>query len=452
MKRIRRPLAVLLALCFLVGSPLSAAAKRISFIRDAEIENTIRTFATPIFEAAGLNPSSVEIYLVNDSSINAFVAGGQKLFIHSGLLMQSDTANQVIGVIAHEVGHIQGGHLVRVHDAMRQATAESILAMVVGLAAAVATGRGDMGTAVAAGGQDAALRSFLRYSRTQEGAADSAAMRLLDATGQSSQGLLEFFRKLEDQELLAVGRQDPYLRTHPLSRDRMIAIENHLRHSRHSQAADDPALDAMHARMIAKLRGFIEPATVTFRRYPDNDESIEARYARTLAYHKSNNLDATLREIDSLISERPDDPYFHELKGQVLFERGRVDGALRSYERAATLAPSEALIRVELARVQLATEDPRQFEPAIRNLRAALFRERTNPSVWKELAIAYGRNGQMGESAWAMAEAAARRENWAEARHHASKAEGMLPQGSSEWLQSQDIIAQAQRAEARQKR
>jgi predicted Zn-dependent protease len=290
LQRILRSLILLVITVSLGLQPAVSVAAEVPIIRDTEIENTIRTWATPVFRAAGLDPSAVDIFIVNDKGINAFVAGGQKLFLNTGLLMQSDNANQVIGVIAHEVGHIQGGHLARVHDALHGATVESILALVLGVAAGIASGRPEVGQAIIAGGQDAALRSLLRYSQTQEGAADSAAVRLLDATGQSSRGLLEFLRTMEDQELLSVGRQDPYLRSHPLTRDRISAIEAHVRRSSHADAAGPEAFDAMYARMVAKLTAFLEPASTTFRRYPESDQSAVARYAHAVAWYRKADL------------------------------------------------------------------------------------------------------------------------------------------------------------------
>jgi predicted Zn-dependent protease len=439
LQRILRSLIFLVIMVPLGLQPAVSLAAGIPIIRDTEIENTVRTWSTPIFRAAGLDPSAVEIYIINDKGINAFVAGGQKLFLNTGLLMQSDDANQVIGVIAHEVGHIEGGHLARVHDAMRGATVESIIALVLGAAAGVATGRPDVGAAIAAGGQDAARRSFFRYSQTQEGAADSAAMRLLDATGQSSQGLLDFLRTMEDQELLAVGRQDPYLRSHPLTRDRINALETHVGRSRHTDAPNPQGFDAMHARMEAKLTAFLEPASTTFRRYPESDQSTVARYAHAIAWFRSGNLAKALQAIDALIAAHPEDPHFHELKGQMLFESGRPAEAIGPYRAAVQLLPAKPLLRFELARVQLALNDPRLIEEAIVNLRTGLTREPGSASAWRQLAIAYGRDGQMGESALALAEEALLQGRPDEAVYHAGKAERLLASGSRSWLQAKDI-------------
>ncbi|MEM7653193.1 MAG: M48 family metalloprotease, partial [Pseudomonadota bacterium] len=279
-------------------APSAASGQGLRLIRDAEIEDTIRTYATPLFTIAGLEPSAVDIILVNDRALNAFVAGGQRLFMNSGLLMRAETPNQVIGVIAHEVGHISGGHLVRSRDALNRATTQQIVSILAGLAAAVASGRGDVGVGVLSGGQDVALRSLLQYSRAQESAADQAGVRYLDQTGQSSRGLLEFFKILGGQELLLSSSQDPYLRTHPLTRERVSFIESHVEQSRYSENQDTPDNLRRHARMRAKFQGFLDP-TGAFRDYPSNDQSVPARYARSIAYYRSSDARSALLEIDS---------------------------------------------------------------------------------------------------------------------------------------------------------
>ena len=262
----------------------------IELIRDTEIENTIRAYSTPIFLAAGLDPSAVRIYLVNDKQINAFVAGGQNLFINTGLILQSRDAGQVIGVIAHEAGHIAGGHLARVHDALANATAEMILAMVLGAAAAAASGNPAVGGAVMSGGQNIGVRNLLAYTRTQEASADAAAMRFLDSTQQSAKGLLSFFDTLNQQEALTTARQDPYLRTHPLTQERIAALSDFVAHSPYSNTPVKPEFEEEHRRMLAKLRAFTDNPTMTLRRYPETDRSVEGRYARAIAGYPARQL------------------------------------------------------------------------------------------------------------------------------------------------------------------
>lgn len=425
------------------AAPSPARAQKISLIRDAEVENTIRLFATPLFQAAGLNAADVRIHLVNDASLNAFVAGGQRLFINTGLILQSKHAGQVIGVIAHETGHIAGGHLARMEDQLRKATAQQIIAMVLGGAAAIGTGRGDVGGAIIMGGAGAGLGSFLGYSRTQESAADNAAMDFLNRSQQSSRGLLEFMEVLEKQELLSAARQDPYLRTHPLSRERVEALRQHVAKSPFSGRPPAPEIEYWYRRMHAKLLAFLFPLGHTLRRYPESDASLEARYARAVAYYRVPELDKALSLIDGLITEHPDDPYFHELQGQMLFENGRGKEALGPYRRAVELLPNSELLRAELARVQIETQEPEQLGPAIENLRIALRGDRTQPFYWRQLAIAYGRRGDTAQSALALAEEAMLLGRTEEASYHAGKAQQTLPRGSPGWLQAQDILEAA---------
>ncbi|MCH7693330.1 MAG: M48 family metalloprotease [Proteobacteria bacterium] len=441
------PVAVSVFAAACLWAPAEAGAQKLSFIRDAEIENTIRTYAAPLFQAAGLEPSDVRIYLVNDRSLNAFVAGGQRLFINTGLIMRSKHAGQVIGVIAHETGHIAGGHLSRLHAAIANSTAQSILALVIGAAAAIGTGRGDVGAAIVAGGQSMGLRSFLHYNRTQESAADQAALRFLDATGQSSRGLLEFMELLGAQDLLSADRQDPYLRTHPLSRERVDAVQAHLSRSPNRDKAQPARIQELHRRMLAKLYAFLEPVPRTLRRYAESDTGLAARYARAIAYYRKPDLGKALPLIDGLIAERPEDPYFHELKGQMLFENGRAAEALKPYETAVRLLPRSPLLRRGLAQVQLELGDPALLEPAIRNLRAAVQRDAEAPFTWRQLAIAYGRRGDMGMSAVALAEEALLKGDARQARYHAGKAGKLLPRGSIGWLQAQDILQAAKKKE-----
>lgn len=426
----------------LPGSGVAVAQQQqsISLIRDTEIENIIRGYATPVFLAAGLDPTVVRIYIVNDRQINAFVAGGQNLFINSGMLLQSSDPSQVIGVIAHEAGHIAGGHLSRVHDALARGTAESILAMVLGAAAALA-GRPDIGVAVMSGGQSIALRNFLQYTRTQEGAADAAAMQYLNATRQSARGLLSFLEVLSSQELLVPTRQDPYLRTHPLSSDRIQALAEFISSSPYSDVPVPAELKRQHQRLLAKLRAFLEDPATTRGRYPASDSSEEARYARAIAHHRASDFKAALAAVDQLIADFPADPYYHELKGQMLFETAKPREAVAAYSDAARLLPESPMIRLDLARAQMATNDDALLPAAIDNLKASLAREPNRPFVWRQLATALGRRGDEAGSALALAEESMLLNKPVDARYHAGKAERLLPVGSPGWLQAQDIIA-----------
>ncbi|MEX2311593.1 MAG: M48 family metalloprotease [Rhodospirillales bacterium] len=422
------------------SASLPARAQGISLIRDAEIEDTIRTMATPLFQVAGLNPESVSIHLVNDKTLNAFVADGQRLFINTGLLMRADNAQQVIGVIAHETGHMSGGHLSRIGKAQEMGTTTALIATILGAAAGIATGRGDVAGAVISGGVGAAGRGFLSFTRSQENSADQAALKFLDATEQSAQGLLEFMQILEGQELLSATNQDPYARTHPLTEDRIDAIRAHISRSAYSKTPEDPAVQQAFARAKAKLVGYFDQPALTLRQFPTSDDSVPARYARAFAYSKIPEPENALAELDSLLQTIPDDPYFLELKAQVLFESGKIDAAIPPFRRAVEILPEEPLLRNEFARVLIESQRKEDLEEAVKQLKISLSRDKNSASAWRQLGIAYGKLGDVGRSSLALAEEALMRGTEAEVKFHAGRAAELFPRGSPEWLQAEDLL------------
>ena len=404
-----RIVSIALAACLLAGSAAPGLAQegRIRLLRDAEIEHTIRIYATPLFNAAGLDPSAISVYLIDDNRLNAFVAGGMNIFINSGLLMRSKDPLEVMGVIAHETGHIAGGHLARTQDALRTASIESILAAVLGAAAAVVGGGAgsDVGAAVITGGTSMAQRSLLQYSRAQEAAADQAGVSYLERAGYSSRGLLDFMGVLAGEEALLPDNQDPYLRSHPLTRERIDSLQNFVDHrSRFSDKPVPPELVAMHGRMLGKLIGYLEPLGRVLHRYPDSDQSLEARYARAIAYYRASDTQKSLNLLDQLQAEYPEDAYFWELRGQILFENGRIGELVEAYQKSVDLDPTEPLLRLGLAQSQLETERPELAKPALAHLEEVVRREPRNSFAWRLLAIAYGRTDQLGMAALALSE------------------------------------------------
>lgn len=442
--------AVLLLVALVPGY---ASAQALEFIRDAEIENTIRMYATPLFQQAGVDPSAVQIHLVKENQINAFVAEGLNLFINTGLIVRTEHAGQLVGVIAHECGHIAGGHLVKGAGAMENAGYTSLATMILGAAAAVASGRGDVGSAIMMGGNEIAERSYLAFSRTIEGSADAAGLSFLDNLHQSARGFLEFMELLGDQELLVTARQDPYVRTHPLTRDRVEEVRAHVEKSPWSDVPVPPAYVEPHRRMKAKLIAFMEPPASTLYRYKEDDTSLEARYARAIAYYRKPDLDHAIPLIDGLIAERPQDPYFHELKGQMLFENGRPKEAVPEYKLSVKYLSDNALLREELGQVELETDDPAQLSDAKEQLSFVTERETDNAGSWRLLATAYGRMGDETMAAASMAEYALLVGRWDEALHDAIKALKNLKKGTPTELRMQDVRAQAeqQREAARQR-
>ena len=447
--------AILLIISVLaLGLPSYARAQGqgISFIRDAEIENTIRIFSAPLFRSVGLEPEDVKIFLINDNSLNAFVTDGQKLFVHTGLLMRSENAGQVIGVIAHEAGHISGGHLSRTGDVIARSALTSILGLLLGGAAIAATGRSDVGTAILLGSQHLGQRNFIAYTQTQESAADQAAVAMLDRTGQSALGFAEFFEILKKEEYLTSSRQDSYFRTHPLTQDRLDNIQTHLKQSPYTNSPTPLTITALHRRMKAKLQGFLAPISQALRLYPASDNSLEARYGRAIALYRRPELPSALKLMDGLIAEHPRDPYFHEMKGQMLFENARPKESLQAYLNALAILPTSALMQIQVARIQLEMNNPDLVKSAIKHLRSALHIDRNSGFAWRQLGIAYGRIGNIAQSSLALGEEALLKGDINAARFHAGRAEKLLPHGSRGWLQAQDMLQEINRRKKRKDR
>jgi predicted Zn-dependent protease len=438
--------ATMLSVLVIAGSAAAhggeEAGGNVSLLRDAEIEGDIHLMMTPIWKAAGLDPDAVHVYLVADDSINSFVAGGQNIFINAGLLKRADTPNQLIGVLSHESGHIAGGHLYKGAEAMHNASIEEIIAMAAGVAATVA-GRGSGGGAAMLGAASVGQRAYLSFSVTQEATADHAAMNYLDATHQSARGLLQFFEKLQSEELLTGEHEDPYLMDHPLTQERIDYVRDHVERSAYSDVADPPAYVDMLARIKAKTIAFTEPPSATLDKYPETDRSLTARYAQAIAYYRTPDLAKAVPAIDALIRERPNNPYFCELKGQMLFENGRIAEAAAPYEEAVRIDPQAPLLRVELAQVYLESNDPTKTKRAIAYLSEALRTEDRDVDAWHLLATAYGRDNQIGMAALSLAEEGLAADNKKDATQQAIRAEQLLPRSSAEHARAEQIHTQA---------
>ena len=415
---------------------LSQARGSVSLIRDAEIEATLRQISNPILDAAGITPDSVDLYIVRDKRLNAFVAGGQNLFLNTGLLQRTEHAGQLAGVIAHEVGHIAGGHLSRVGTAQSRATAEVILATVLGAAAAVA-GNPVLGTAIITGGHTLAQGEFLSFSRSQEQQADQAAISYLGRINLSSKGLAEFFHILDEQNLLTTTRDNPYLRSHPLTRDRIRSVEAKVEHQQRDLPDFPESWDLGHQRMVVKLKAFLDDPRQTLNAF--QGDTLTDRYARAIANYRLPDLEAAVADIDGLIEDYPEDPYFHELKGQMLFEHGRIDAAIEPYREANRLKPG-ALLRIGLARALIESGDAEAGLEAIEHLEAAVGREPTNAGAWRLLGIAQGRAGEEGEASLSLAEWALLTGKHEDAKLHARRAEGRIGPNDPGWYQLQDIL------------
>ncbi len=435
-------LALLLFFGFAAPAGADSGGPQLKIIRDAEIETDIHTMMTPIWRAAGLDPASVHVYLIEDPQINAFVAGGQNIFINTGLLLKADTPNQLIGVLAHETGHIAEGHIIRAEGAMTKASIEGMIATALGAAAAVMSHSDEAGGALLPGPL-VAERTFAHYRVSQEASADAAALSYLDQTHQSARGLLQFFEKLQSDEMLSGDSEIPYLRDHPLTETRIERVRQHVLHSPYSNAPDPPRYIAMLKRIKVKLRAFLSSPSEVLGAYPESDHSLLARYARAIAYYRIPRLKKALSEIDSLIRDHPADPYFEELKGQMLFENGHIGEAVAPYDAAVRLDPSSPLLRIERAEVDIATHNKALNNRAVGDLTDALLSEPLNGEGWHFLAIAYGREGKIGMAALSLAEQglAAGRKN--DALLEANRAEHLLPKASTSYARAKEIEREA---------
>ncbi len=422
-----------------------------SILRDAETEAFFRQVGYPVFEAAGLTPQSVHIYLLNEKSINAFVTGGQNIFFHSGLILAADDVDEFMGVLAHETCHISCGHRVRRGDAAAQAGTFSILSLVLG-AAAIALGGGDAGIGILSAGQTVAQRHFLSYTRGEEAEADLAGARYLDEVGVSASGMIRFFDKLRDQEILAQIRQDPYVRSHPLNRTRILNLQEDTADARHINTPPNEFINERFKRLQAKLAGYLDDPRQTLRKYPASDTSIAARYARVYAYHKALEWDLALQEADALIALEPNNPFFYEIKGQILFENGRIDDSVPVLERALELAPREPLIATALGQALVSFEDPAKMERAIPILKAATRQDRNNTFAWFNLAKAYSWLEMQPEASLATAERFYSGGAAAQALNHARRAMDGFDTGTPEWLRAQDIMIAAEAASRNDRR
>ncbi len=411
----------------------------LSILRDAEIERTIRHMSEPIFKVADLDKNSVSTYLINDNTLNAFVAGGQNIFLHSGLLLQARDANEVIGVIAHETGHITGGHLSRFSDGIKSATAMTLIGAILG-AAAIAAGSGDAGMALILGGQQIGSRTFLKYSRTQESAADQAALTFLERSGQSGMGLINFLDYLGDQELMTARYRDPYAGTHPVSGQRISKLRLRVEISSFYKAKTPPTLEHEFERLQAKLYGYLKPPYATLNKYPISDQSLYAKYARAFAYNKEHEIVKALSELDDLLKSHPDDPFFWETKGQILFENGQVVDSIIPYRNAVKYLPDETLLRVSLAQSLIGSEDDQYLDEALSHLEYALARDPNNSFAWRQASVAYHRKKNDSMTYYSTAERFLLVGNLRGAMINAKHAVDTLPKNTPQWMRAQDIL------------
>jgi predicted Zn-dependent protease len=419
-------------------------------IRDAEIEQLLREYSQPILRVAGLSQQNVQMVIINDKSFNAFVMDGHRIFVNSGALMQATTPNELIGVFAHETGHIVGGHLSKMRQELANATTAAIVAMLVGAGAMVAAAKssnygnsldlGNAGAAIFSAPQSYLAHTILAYQRAQEDQADRSGVRFLTMTGQSAKGMYDTFKRLSDETLFSMHDVSPYTQNHPMPEERMDALAELVK-TPYWDKKDPPELQFRHDMMRAKLYGFTERPEAVQRRYPATDTSLPARYARAISTYRYGDLSSAIAQIDGLIASMPNDPYFYELKGQALLEGGHPAEAIPPLRRAVALAPAPALIQILLAQALVADHDPKLSDEAIPLLRAALIKEPEDGDAYTTLAMAYGRRNDLADADLASAQAAFARGDNKTARELAERAKQRFPIGSPGWVRADDIVA-----------
>ncbi len=428
-------------------APARAQNKGPAILRDTESEALLREYTRPILRAAGLEKQNIQMVIINDSSFNAFVADGRRIFVNYGAIMQSETPNQLIGVLAHETGHLAGGHLSKLREQLAQAQTQMIIAMLLGAGAMVAgaagggSGLANAGAAAVTGPQEMIRRSLLSYQRQQEENADRAGVKFLTATGQSPKGMYETFKRFTSESLFAARGADPYLQSHPMPADRVASLEELARASPYWDKKDDPALQMRHDMMRAKISAFMERQDTVYRRYPLSNTSLPGRYARAIATYLHGDLNNALTQIDGLIQAQPNNAYFYELRGQALLEGGRPNDAIAPLHKALALSNNAPLIEMLLGQALVATDNKAHTDEAIAILRAAVSRESEAPLGYAQLAMAYGRKGDYAEADLASAQAAYLRGDNKTARDLASRAKTRFAVGTPGWVKADDIVS-----------
>jgi predicted Zn-dependent protease len=439
--------AASLAIAIGVTASTSALAQAsLPIVRDAEIEALVRDYARPILKVSGLSKSGIDIILVNDTRFNAFVAG-RRMFINTGALLQAETPNEIIGVIAHEAGHIAGGHQERLRDQLARAQTMAVVAGLLGIGAVVAGAAADSkevaqaGGGLAAGGGELARRGLLGYQRTEEITADRSAITYLEATGQSAKGMLKTFERFQSALSLSGARVDPYQVSHPMPRERIANLEQLAMNSPYYDKADSPTLQQRHDMMRAKIAVYMQGQSAAARLFRKNPQGLPAQYGDAMATYMYGNPRSALGKADALIRAQPNNPYFHELRGDILMKANRPADAVGAYRTAVKLDPVDSgILPISLGQALLAVGDPASLKQAVAEIKKGLQRDRENTAGYRYLAQAYGQLGDIPEAELATAEGHFYRGAYQDAKIFAARAQQRFKRGEPGWVRAQDII------------
>ena len=433
---------IYLLLLFLITFSIikNTKAQSLTVIRDSEVEIFLKEISYPIFEAADLDPESIKIYVIQDQCLNAFVANGLNLFINSGTITEAANYNELVGVISHETGHIMGGHLIRSQEKLNNLQQTSLISAIIAGAAAVASGRGDVGIALATGANTSSIGSYMSYRKNEERAADKSATELLNKTNQSAKGLLSFMKKVKQQEFFISNNNNEYFRTHPLTRERITYVENQVKQE--NAKISNKNLETRFKNIQAKLFAYIEPTSKTFLRYNNKNFSDDAKYARAIAYMKNIDLKKSIMEINSLINKNPDNPYYHELKAQIYYENGNMEKAKDEYEIAYKILPDSKLIIASYAQTLISNKN-NQYDnkKAIKLLKEILIKDQKNNNAWRLLSIAYNNTGNELAAKYAAAEYSYSINDFSLAKKQSENLINKLDKNSSLYFKVDDIIS-----------
>lgn len=435
------------ALSLTLSSTLTSNARGLSLIRDAEIEGLLKSYTLPIFKAAKLNRKAVDVYIVNNNSFNAFVTGSS-MFIHTGALTRSATPNEIIGVIAHETGHIIGGHQVRMRDRIAKAQVLGAIGILLGAGAIVAGGRGseEVGTAIIAGTPGALQRNLLSYKRDEEAAADRAAITLLKKSKQSGLGMLKTFQRFQSKMTFNGSRPDPFLQSHPLPRARISLLKTLVNRDPNLHKKDSPALQLRHDMARAKIAAYTQGFKAVQRLFKNNLNGAPARYGLAIAHFKSGRTTAALKGIEKLIKEQPKNAYLHEMKAEILHRAGKSKLGIPSMKRAIKLDRYKSgLLRITYGQLLLGTKGNTYVNEAITQLKKGLAKDPSTIIGYQFLAMAYGRTGQTGLALAATAEQKFILGRYKEAKKFALRAQAKVNTNSPQWLRLQDIVLYKQK-------
>jgi predicted Zn-dependent protease len=241
-----------------------------------------------------------------------------------------------------------------------------------------------------------------------------------------------------------MGNIDPYAQSHPLSGQRVANLTHDLQMGPAWTAKPDLPLEERFKRVKAKLRGYVADPKTTMNIFPETDQSVYAHYARAYAWHKAGYPEKADAESAALLKADPHDPYFLEIRGQILLEAGKPAEALAPLREATSRSDNSPLIATTFGHALIATDDKTNYPEAVKVLRQAVARDDQNPFAWYQLGTVYDRTGDQPRAMLATAEQASMNGNSPIAAYTARGAMAGLTPNSIDWIRAQDIAMTAQ--------